>query len=433
METKLGRIADKSAHEARPEFTSLYHLLNEEMLLKCHKELSGKKAVGVDKVTKEEYSRNLEENIKSLVLRLKNKSYKPQPVKRVYIPKANGKKRPLGIAAYEDKIVQLGLKKILEAVYEPKFQENMYGFRPKRNCHMAIKDMCTKIIRRRIDYIVDADIKGFFDHMSHEWTLKFVGYYIKDPNILNLINKFLKAGILEEGEYKASDEGSVQGGNISPVLANIYMHHVLMLWYDLYYRKRGRGMSFLVVFADDFIAGFEQKEEAERFYRELQERLAKFGLEIEKSKSRLVEFGRYARERRLRRGLGKPETFNFLGFTFYCGKTSKGKFCVIPKTNSKRMGMKLKEMNKWLKENKILPLKVLIKKLNQKLSGHYNYYGLTYNVRSLMNFRYNTERLLHKWLNRRSQRGSYTWEQFRMMQIQYPLVSPKRCYNLYEW
>ena len=433
METKLGRIADKSAHEARPEFTSLYHLLNEEMLLKCHKELSGKKAVGVDKVTKEEYSRNLEENIKSLVLRLKNKSYKPQPVKRVYIPKANGKKRPLGIAAYEDKIVQLGLKKILEAVYEPKFQENMYGFRPKRNCHMAIKDMCTKIIRRRIDYIVDADIKGFFDHMSHEWTLKFVGYYIKDPNILNLINKFLKAGILEEGEYKASDEGSVQGGNISPVLANIYMHHVLMLWYDLYYRKRGRGMSFLVVFADDFIAGFEQKEEAERFYRELQERLAKFGLEIEKSKSRLVEFGRYARERRLRRGLGKPETFNFLGFTFYCGKTSKGKFCVITKTNSKRMGMKLKEMNKWLKENKILPLKVLIMKLNQKLSGHYNYYGLTYNVRSLMNFRYNTERLLHKWLNRRSQRRSYTWEQFRMMQTQYSRVKPKRCFNLYEW
>ena len=419
METKLGRIADKSAHEARPEFTSLYHLLNEEMLLKCHKELSGKKAVGVDKVTKEEYSQNLDENIKSLVLRLKNKSYKPQPVKRVYIPKANGKKRPLGIAAYEDKIMQLGLKKILEAVYEPKFQENMYGFRPKRNCHMAIKDMCTKIISKRIDYIVDADIKGFFDHMSHEWTLKFVGYYIKDPNILNLIDKFLKAGILEEGEYKASDEGSVQGGNISPVLANIYMHHVLMLWYDLYYRKRGRGMSFLVVFADDFIAGFEQKEEAERFYRELQERLAKFGLEIEKSKSRLVEFGRYARERRKRRGLGKPETFNFLGFTFYCGKTSKGKFCVIPKTNSKRMGMKLKEMNKWLKENKILPPKVLIMKLNQKLSGHYNYYGLTYNVRSLMNFRYNTERLLHKWLNRRSQRRSYTWEQFRMMHVNY--------------
>lgn len=431
METKLGRIADKSAHEARPIFTSLYHLLNEEMLLTCHRELSGNKAVGVDEVTKEEYSRNLEENIRSLVIRLKNKSYKPQPVKRVYIQKDNGKKRPLGIAAYEDKIVQLGLKKILEAVYEPKFQDNMYGFRPRRNCHMAIRDMCRKIISRRIDYIVDADIKGFFDHMSHEWTLKFVGYYIKDPNILNLINKFLKAGILEEGEYKASDEGSVQGGNISPVLANIYMHHVLMLWHDLYYRKRGRGESFLVVFADDFITGFEYKSEAERYYRELKERLAKFGLEMEMSKSRLLEFGRYAKERRRRRGEGKPETFNFLGFTFYCGENSKGKYCVIPRTNSKRFSKRLKGMNKWLRENRNQPLKVLMKKLNQKLVGHYRYYGVTYNVKMLIKYHYYVVNMLFKWLNRRSQKKSFTWEQFHMMLRDYPIAKPRGYVNLY--
>ena len=326
METKLGRIADKSAHETRPIFTSLYHLLNEDLLLKCHQELSGNKAVGIDRVTKEEYALHLRENIQSLVQRLKNKSYKPQPVKRVYIPKANGKKRPLGIAAYEDKIVQLGLKKILEAVYEPKFKENMYGFRPNRNCHMAIKDMCTSIIRKRIDYIVDADIKGFFDHMNHDWVLKFVGYYIQDPNILNLINKYLKAGILEEGEYKASEEGSIQGGIISPVLANIYMHHVLVLWYKAYFEKRGRGQSFLVVYADDFIAGFEEESEAIRYYQALKERLLKYGLEIEPSKSRLLEFGRYAKERRKRKGLGKPETFDFLGFTFYCGETLNGKY-----------------------------------------------------------------------------------------------------------
>ena len=335
METKLGRIADKSAREYRPIFTSLYHLLNEELLLKCHQELSGNKAVGIDKMTKEEYTLHLKENIQSLVLRLKYKSYKPLPVKRVYIPKANGKKRPLGIAAYEDKIVQLGLKKILEAVYEPKFKQNMYGFRPRRNCHMAIKDMCTSIIRKRIDYIVDADIKGFFDHMNHDWVLKFVGYYIQDPNILNLIKKYLKAGILEEGEYKASEEGSIQGGIISPVLANIYMHHVLVLWYKAYFEKRGRGQSFLVCYADDFIAGFEEESEAVRYYRALKDRLSKYGLEIEPSKSRLLEFGRYAKERRKRKGLGKPETFDFLGFTFYCGKTLEGKFCVIPRTNSK--------------------------------------------------------------------------------------------------
>ena len=404
METKLGRIADKSAREARPIFTSLYHLLNEELLLKCHHELAGDKAVGVDKVTKEEYSRKLEENIRTLVKRLKNKSYKPMPVKRVYIPKANGKKRPLGIAVYEDKIVQLGLKKILEAVYEPKFQENMYGFRPGRNCHMAIKEMCSCIIRKRIDYIVDADIKGFFDHMNHDWVLKFVGYYIQDPNILNLINKYLKAGILEEGEYKASEEGSIQGGIISPILANIYMHHVLVLWYKAYFEKRGEGQSFLVVYADDFIAGFEKKYEAERYYQDLQERLSKYGLEIETSKSRMVEFGRYAKERRQRRGEGKPETFNFLGFTFYCGVSSKGRFCVIPKTNSKKFASKLKEMNQWLKANKELPLKELMPKLNQKLAGHYQYYGVNYNVDMLYNYLYNVERLLFKWLNRRSQR-----------------------------
>ncbi|WP_235839080.1 reverse transcriptase domain-containing protein, partial [Clostridium sp. Marseille-P2415] len=239
MQTKLERIADKSAHESRPVFTSLYHLLNEELLLQCHKELDGKKATGVDGITKEEYSQNLRENIRNLVKRLRNKAYKPKPTLRVYIPKANGKKRPLGIAVYEDKIVQLGLKKILEAVYEPKFQENMYGFRPKRDCHMAIKEMCISIVRKRINYVVDADIKGFFDHMSHEWTMKFVEYYIKDPNILWLIKKYLKAGVLEEGRYQTNEWGSAQGNIISPILANIYMHHVLVLWYKAYFEKRG--------------------------------------------------------------------------------------------------------------------------------------------------------------------------------------------------
>ena len=432
METKLGRIADKSAHEARPIFTSLYHLLNEEMLLKCHKELAGNKAVGVDEVTKEEYSRNLEENIKSLVERLKNKSYKPQPTKRVYIPKANGGKRPLGIAAYEDKIVQQGLKKILEAVYEPKFQENMYGFRPKRNCHMAIKSMCGSIIRRRIDYIVDADIKGFFDHMDHGWIQKFVGYYIQDPNILNLINKFLKAGILEDGDYKESWEGSAQGGNISPILANIYMHHVLVLWYKAYFERRGRGNSFLVVYADDFIAGFEEKTEAERYYQALKERLEKYGLELEMSKSRLLEFGRYAKERRKRRGEGKPETFDFLGFTFYCGKTTKGRFCVIPRTSGKKFRAKLREMNLWIRNHRTMPLKKLMPKLNQKLVGHYRYYGVTYNVEMVIKYHYYVVKMLFKWLNRRSQKRSYTWEQFHMMQTPYPIAYPKRYVNLFE-
>ena len=267
--------------------------------------------------------------------------------------------------------------------------------------------------------------------MNHEWVLKFVGYYIKDPNILNLINKFLKAGVLDEGRYETNSEGSVQGGNISPILANIYMHHVLVLWYKAYFEKRGRGNSFLVVYADDFIAGFETKSEAERYYRELQERLSKYGLEIETSKSRLLEFGRYARERRKRRGEGRPETFDFLGFTFYCGETLEGKYCVIPRTNSKLFRKSLKEMNLWLKHNRNIPLKELMPRLNQKLVGHYRYYGVSYNVQMLIKYHYYVVNMLFKWLNRRSQKKSFTWEQFHMMLTYYPIAKPKRYVNLY--
>ncbi len=431
METKLERIADKSTHESRPIFTSLYHLLNEELLLECHKELEGKKAVGIDEVTKEEYSQNLRENIRDLVERLKNKAYKPKPTLRVYIPKANGKRRPLGIAAYEDKIVQLGLKKILEAVYEPKFQENMYGFRPNRSCHMAIKEMSISIVRKRINYVVDADIKGFFDHMSHEWTLKFVEYYIKDPNILRLIKKYLKAGVMEAGTYQTNEVGSAQGNIISPILANIYMHHVLVLWYKTYFEKSGSGNSFLVVYADDYLAGFEHKSEARRYYEEMQKRLGKFGLELETSKSRLLEFGRYAKERRRQRGEGKPETFDFLGFTFYCGENQAGKFCVKPKTSGKRMRTKLKEMKQWLRKTRTMPLKELMPVLNRKLVGHYRYYGATYNIQSLVKYHYYVTKLLYRWLNRRSQKKSYNWERFKQMLEYYPLAYPKKYFNLY--
>jgi group II intron reverse transcriptase/maturase len=405
--------------------------LDEELLYQCHGELDGKKAVGIDKVTKEEYGVNLTENIRNLVQRLKNKAYKPNPTRRVYIPKANGKKRPLGIASYEDKIVQLGLKRILEAVYEPKFQENMYGFRPNRNCHMAIKNMCISIVRKRINYVVDADIKGFFDHMNHEWITRFVEYYIQDPNILWLIKKYLKAGVLDAGEYQTNEVGSVQGNIISPILANIYMHHVLVLWYKAYYEKRGKGMSFLVVYADDYLAGFEHKSEAERYYKEMQIRLNKYGLEIETSKSRLLEFGRYAKERRKRRGEGKPETFDFLGFTFYCGENQAGKFCVKPKTSGKRLRTKLKEMKEWLKGARIMPTKEIMAIINRKLIGHYRYYGLTYNIPSLVKFHYYTTGLLYRWMNRRSQKKSYNWEGFTRLLEYYPLAYPKRYYNLY--
>ena len=293
MEAKLERIAEISASSPRPEFTSLYHLINKEMLLQCHKELDGNKAVGVDEITKKEYGRNLEQNIDDLVERLKRKSYKPQPSIRVYIPKSNGKLRPLGIACYEDKIVQLALKKILEAIYEPRFLNCMYGFRSNRGCHNAIKELYKSLNNTKICYIVDADIKGFFDHMKHEWIIKFLKLYIKDPNIIGLVKKYLKVGVLDNGELMVNEEGSAQGNIISPILANIYMHNVLTLWYKFIITKECKGDNFLIVYADDFVAGFQYKWEAENYYKLLKERMEKFGLQLEDSKSRLLQSGAY--------------------------------------------------------------------------------------------------------------------------------------------
>ena len=238
MGTKLERIAEISAETKKPVFTSIYHLINAELLKQCHKELDGKKAVGVDKVTKEEYGKNLDRNIEDLVQRLKNKSFKPLPSLRVYIPKGNGKMRPLGIASYEDKIVQMAVKKVLEAIYEPRFLNCMYGFRPNRGCHEAVKEVYQRISYGKISYIVDADIKGFFDHINHDWMMRFLEWHIQDPNLLWLIKKYLKAGIMEDGKFESTEEGSAQGSVMSPMLANIYMHNVLTLWFKFVVKKR---------------------------------------------------------------------------------------------------------------------------------------------------------------------------------------------------
>ena len=276
MGTKLERIAEISAETKKPVFTSIYHLINAELLKQCHKELDGKKAVGVDKVTKEEYGKNLDRNIEDLVQRLKNKSFKPLPSLRVYIPKGNGKMRPLGIASYEDKIVQMAVKKVLEAIYEPRFLNCMYGFRPNRGCHEAVKEVYQRISYGKISYIVDADIKGFFDHINHDWMMRFLEWHIQDPNLLWLIKKYLKAGIMEDGKFESTEEGSAQGSVMSPMLANIYMHNVLTLWFKFVVKKTLKGDCFLVNFADDFVAGFQYKSEAEWYYSALKERMEQF-------------------------------------------------------------------------------------------------------------------------------------------------------------
>lgn len=430
METKLTRIAEISKQRPKEIFTSVYHLINKELLIQCHKELDGKKARGIDGITKAEYQENLERNIEDLVNRLKNKAFKPCPAKRVYIPKANGKMRGLAIATYEDKIVQLAIKKIVEAIYEPKFLDCMYGFRPNKSCHNAIKALNHNIEKGKVSYIVDADIKGFFDNVNHKWLIKCIEQHIKDTNIIRLIKRFLKAGIIENKRYYGTNEGTPQGSILSPILANIYMHYVLTLWFEKKVKANFKGECYITVYADDFVCCFQYKGEAEKFMNEiLPQRLGKFGLQLAKDKTRLIKFGRFAEQDSKP---NKPETFDFLGFTHYCSTSTDGRFRVKRKTSRKKFKAKVKEFSIWLKENKKLKPKELIPKINTKLRGHFQYFGITDNYASINRFVYEVDKLLFKHLNRRSQRNSYSYETYRKMKETYPLVKPKIYVNVYD-
>lgn len=413
METKLAIIAKVAEERPKEKFTSLYHLLNKEMLLQCHNELSGNKAVGVDEVTKAEYEENLGQNIEVLVMKLRNHSYKPQAAKRIYIPKGNGKQRPLGISSYEDKIVQLGLNKILQAIYEQDFLNTSYGFRPGRNCHDAIKELGTIIQFKKINFIVDADIMGFFDNVDHGWMMKFIDFRIADPNIKRLIVKFLKAGIMDKGIRKVTEEGTPQGSVVSPILANIYLHYVLDLWFEKLVKKQCRGEAYIIRYADDFVCCFQNKDEAEEFYLSLIERLKQFKLEIAQDKTKIIQFGRFAEEN-LRTEGKRPETFDFLGFTHYCGRSKDGKsFSIKRKTSRKKFKAKVKEFKMWIRSiRNILTIHEIFETTKKKLTGHYKYYGINDNYMSLSQYKSSIEELLFKWLNRRSQRKSFTKKQF---------------------
>ena len=430
METKLARIAEISKERPKEVFTSIYHFLNKDLLMLCHKELDGKKATGLDGVTKAEYEENLEENIEQLERELQSMRYKPSPAKRVYIPKANGKMRGLAIAIYEDKIVQMALKKIIEAIYEPKLPNCMYGFRPNRSCHDALKRINQIIEGNRISYVVDADIKGYFDHIDWNWLIKCVEQHIKDPRIIRLIKRFLKAGIIEGTEYIEITEGTPQGSILSPILANIYMYYVLVLWFEKKIQKNCQGESYIIVYADDFICCFQYQKEAELFMNKLlPERLKKFKLEVAKDKTILISFGRFAKERSKN---GKVDTFDFLGFTHYCGKSKKGYFRVKRKTSKKKLNKSIKEFKIWIRNNRNLRATTIIKLLNIKLRGYYQYYGITDNGESLNKFLHVIKRTLWKWLNRRSQRRSYTSIEFAQLLKSYPLIRAKICVNIYD-
>lgn len=393
---------------------NLASYINKETLIASHKQMDKKKARGIDNISKEDYSKKLEENVANLVERMKNGSYKPNATRRTYIPKdGSNKMRPLGISCYEDKLIENIIAQILTMIYEPKFYDDSFGFRPNRNCHQAVRQLVENVQYHKVCYIVEADIKGFFDNVNHEWMIKFLGHDIADKRFIEIINKFLKAGIMEDGKYIDSEKGTPQGNGASPVLANVYLHYVLDNWFDVMVKRKYRGETYLVRYCDDFVCCFQHKWEAEKFYKELIERFNKFGLELALEKTKILEFGKFAKENRERRGLGKPETFDFLGFTFYCSENSnKSYFRCKVKTSKKKYRSKVKAMKQWIKLNRNMPISELIKKINQKLRGHYQYYGVTDNTRSVKSFLNTTRYLLFKWINRRSQKRSYTLESF---------------------
>lgn len=431
METQLTLISERAAKERRCLFNNLAHLLNEQNLKECFYMLKRDKASGIDGMSCAEYEKDLRRNLAGLVGRMKRQAYKPQPVRRVYIEKANGKLRPLGIPAVEDKIVQMGMKRILEAIYEQDFLDCSWGFRPGRSCHQALNRLDKVIMSKPVNYVIDADIQGFYDNLDHEWMIRCLGQRISDRNFLRLIKRFLKAGVMEEGEWQESDKGTPQGGVLSPVLANVYLHYALDLWLEKRIKRRYEGLVEIVRYCDDFIICVQHKHEAEQLMRELCERLRQFGLEVSAEKTRLIEFGRYAEQNARRRG-GKPGGFSFLGFTHYCDRTRKGAFKVGRKTDGKKLRAKIKEMNVWLKAiRNRYQVREWWQVLRAKLNGHYRYYGVSGNYRSIRSYYWETTDLVFKWLNRRSQRKSMNWASFGKYLARFPLPRPRIYHNLY--
>ena len=429
--TKLAYISARARQEPKLRFTSLAHLLDVEFLTQCYYGLGKERASGVDGVTWKEYGERLEENVTALVARMKAKRYKPRPARRVYIPKGEHSKRPLGLPALEDKIVQKGIARILAAIYEADFLDCSYGFRPGRNCHDALNAVDKITMTRQVNHVIDADIKGFFDNVSHEWMMKFLEVRISDPSLLLLIRRFLKAGYKESGMFVATEKGTPQGGNISPMLSNIFLHYVLDLWFEKCVKPQTRGACHLVRYADDFLCLVQYVDDAQRLEPALRKRFSEFGLELHPDKTRVMSFGRYEREN-AKQQKRRRHTFDFLGFTHYCGVSRRGKFIVGRKTSAKKFRAKCREMNVWLKAvRNACKAKEWWPILCAKLRGHYQYYGVSGNMRSMQRYYHITIRLVMKWLNRRSQRKSFNWERFRSYLEHYPVPRPRIVHNLY--
>lgn len=431
VETKLAALSAMSRQDPRCKFTNLAYLLNESFLARCFWELRKDAASGIDGETWASYQRDLVRNLADLVERMKRMSYRPLPVKRVWIPKDAKSYRPLGIPALEDKIVQRGMARILEAIYEVDFLDESYGFRPGRSCHQALEALDRSLMKKPVNYVVDADIKGFFDSVDHKKLVRCLKQRIVDSSFLRLVVRFLKAGVMEDGVFSRTEQGTPQGGLLSPILSNVFLHYALDCWFRGSLKRGLRGYAGLIRYADDFVICVQYRDEAELILRELELRFTQAGLSLSQEKTRLVEYGRFAAERTGRRG-EKPGTFDFLGFTHYCAQTRFGGFKVGRKTSRKKYRQKLKAMNQWLKfiRNR-QPLREWWEVLGRKVSGHFQYYGVSGNSAGIRQFRTDVICLAHKWINRRSQRGRYDWARFGRYLERHPLPRPRIHHRLY--
>jgi group II intron reverse transcriptase/maturase len=424
----LERIREAAQKDRKQRFTALlHHVYAVERLRESYFRLKREATPGIDGETWRHYGEKLEENLQNLSDRLKRGAYRARPVQRAYIPKADGRQRPIGVLVLEDKIVQRAVAEVMGAIYEQDFLGFSYGFRPGRSAHQALDALTVGLMTKKVSWVLDADIRGFFDTLDHGWLVKFVEHRIGDRRIVRLIQKWLKAGVLEEGKRIQKEVGTVQGGSISPLLANIYLHYVFDLWVQQWRKKQAQGEVIAVRYCDDFIVGFQHRHEAERFLSDLHERLRGFGLELHTDKTRILEFGRFARGNINQRGKGKPETFNFLGFTHICSQTRKGVFTVLRKTMRKRRQTKLKEVYQELKRRMHDPVPEQGAYLRSVVGGHVRYYGVPMNGPSVSAFRKEVCQLWWKALKRRSHKHRLVWDRMKRLMDRW-LPSARVCH-----
>ncbi|MCA1700606.1 MAG: group II intron reverse transcriptase/maturase [Actinobacteria bacterium] len=415
----LDRVRRIAAKDKDAKFTALLHHVDVDRLRAAYRALRPKATPGVDGVTWHEYGLDLEVNLRDLHARAHGGSYRAKPARRAYIPKRDGRRRPLGIAALEDKILQRAVVEVLNSIYEADFLGFSYGFRPGRSPHDALDALAAGIKTKRVSYVLDADIRDYFTSLDQSWLVKFLEHRIADQRVLRLIQKWLTAGVIENGKWSETVQGTAQGASASPLLANVYLHYVLDLWADQWRRRHARGDVIIVRFADDYVAGFEHRDDAERFLHDLRERFARFALELHPEKTRLIEFGRFAAERRQARGLGKPETFGFLGFTHISAKTKGGRFMLKRVTDSKRMRAKLSEVKTELMRRRHLPIPAQGQWLASVVRGHLAYYAVPSNGDAIVAFRTQATRHWCRALRRRSQRHRLDWERMNRLSVRW--------------